>query len=114
MTSDTRDIIRKIRFNSSELERANSRAESAGLKLNTYIRTSSLQSNITPRDDKPLRELNVHLNRISRDMNTIAHHCNKFRGSADRVQTLKLLLEIERDLKAVVAAATQPPHSEDE
>ena len=114
MTSDTRDIIRKIRFNSSELDRANSRAESAGLKLNTYIRTSSLQSNITPRDDKALKEFNVHMNRANRDLNTIAHHCNKYRGSADRVQTLKLLIEIERDLKAIRAALTQPPSSEDE
>ena len=96
-----------IRFDDDEYATFLERANNAGLKPTDFLRRSALKSTVKITDQQPIHELNVHLARIGRDINTVAHHCNKYRAYADRIETLKRLVEIERELAALVEVATK-------
>jgi hypothetical protein len=106
-TKSTRRIMLQVRASPEELSRWQAKAEAAGMRLSGLVR-QALDEAKPPRrrqrssvDPALLRQLAL----IGNNLNQLARWANRDRGGVDAVAVVARLIEIDRELTALRAAA---------
>ena len=94
---DARKIMLRVRFSDAEWEALKALAESAGMNMSELVRDHLNKVSVRNRQDE--KERVAMLNRINANLNMIARWVNTYRSSAESVEVISHLMEIEQAIK---------------
>ncbi len=107
---EKKDTYIKIRLTKAEKEEWQEKAVRAGLSLSNLIRQSMNKTQTwTAPDRKLISEQTREISRLGNNLNQIAKWANTYKSTAEAIEIIECLREIEKKLEVISSFPSAPP-----
>lgn len=109
--SETKDIVKHIRYSSDEWSRVEAKLQQSGRTFSEFVRQATFSANVMPSLDMgqitTLRELKVSLDRVGNNINQIAKSGSMVTDSFSLERYLKELQNCKKEVEELSAILLQ-------